>query len=301
MIRKFLEIIIITLFLVCISAYAAWPASEKSIVVIVPSYNNAKYCEGNLDSILNQKYKNYRVIYIDDRSSDGMSEMLDEYLQKKGIDFTTTHFAENPGSDIADATLQFEREAKRENRFFTLIHNVNRVGALANIYRAITSTDDSDIIVLVDGDDKLHDINVLKRVNKSYSSKKEIWLTHGNLIEYPTGECKWCKPVPADIVKRNAFREFRCPSHLRTFYAWLFKKIDINDLLYQGNFFSMAWDMAIMYPMIEMSGDKHAFLSRVNYIYNIENNINDNKVNANLQNELDRVIRNMPPYKPLNQ
>ena len=63
----------------------------------------------------------------------------------------------------------------------------------------------------------------------------------------------------------------------------------------------MAWDMAIMYPMIEMAGDKHEFLSRVNYIYNIENNINDNKVNANLQNELDRVIRNMPPYKPLNQ
>ncbi len=300
MIRKILEVIVIALFLICISLYAAWPASEKSIVVIIPSYNNAKYCEGNLDSILSQKYTNFRVIYIDDRSSDGMSRMVDDYLQRREVDFLSIDFAEGLGSDIPDVTEQFEREVNNEKHFFTLIHNVNRAGALANIYRAIMSTDDSDVIVLVDGDDKLSDKKVLQRVNESYSAKKEVWLTHGKLIEHPTGECKWSIPVPEEIVKRNAFREFRCPSHLRTFYSWLFKKIDLNDLLYQGEFFPMAWDMAIMYPMIEMAADKHVFHSRVNYIYNIANNLNDNKVNADLQNELDRIIRNMPPYQPLN-
>ena len=73
----------------------------------------------------------------------------------------------------------------------------------------------------------------------------------------------------------------------------------MEDLRYKGQFFPMTWDMAMMYPMIEMCGERHAFISDVIYCYNIANQINDNKVNPQLQNDLDKYIRSLPPYKKL--
>ena len=51
---------------------------ERPIVVIVPSYNNYKWCNSNIDSVLNQNYNNYRVIYINDCSSDETGEVTSQ-------------------------------------------------------------------------------------------------------------------------------------------------------------------------------------------------------------------------------
>ena len=61
----------------------------------------------------------------------------------------------------------------------------------------------------------------------------------------------------------------------------------------------MTGDMAIMYPLLEMAAERHLFINHVNYIYNIANSLNENKVNAALQNRLDAYIRSMPPYQRL--
>ncbi len=62
----------------------------------------------------------------------------------------------------------------------------------------------------------------------------------------------------------------------------------------------MTWDMAFMFPMLEMSAKKHFhFISDILYIYNVNNPINDHRVNSQLQNDLDKYIRAMPPYAPL--
>jgi hypothetical protein len=45
---------------------AAEPMVENPLVVIIPSYKNAKYYKQNLDSVFNQNYTNYRVIYVAD-------------------------------------------------------------------------------------------------------------------------------------------------------------------------------------------------------------------------------------------
>jgi len=48
----------------------------------VPTYNNAKNFryEYNLQSILNLNYKNYRVVIIDDASTDGTYELLGSFI-----------------------------------------------------------------------------------------------------------------------------------------------------------------------------------------------------------------------------
>ena len=40
------------------------------MVIVIPSYNNEQWVEKNLISVFNQKYENYRIIYVDDCSQD---------------------------------------------------------------------------------------------------------------------------------------------------------------------------------------------------------------------------------------
>jgi hypothetical protein len=61
----------------------------------------------------------------------------------------------------------------------------------------------------------------------------------------------------------------------------------------------MAWDQAIMFPMLEMSGHRAKFISEVLYIYNAANPINDCKVDRQLQRSLETVIRMQKRYDRL--
>lgn len=55
----------------------------KSIVtVITPTYNHEKYIVKCIDSVLNQTYKNWRMIIVEDFSSDKTREIVEEYAKK---------------------------------------------------------------------------------------------------------------------------------------------------------------------------------------------------------------------------
>ena len=242
---------------------------ELPMVIVVPSYNNAERYKENLISIFTQNYTNYRVVYVDDCSHDGTADLVESFV------------------------LQYSQKHRCK-----VVRNTIRCGALKNLYDTIHSCDDNEIIVTLDGDDCLYTPEVLSILNAAYSSQN-IWLTHGTLFETYYKSTEWSIPIPENIIKQNAFRSYRCPSHLRTFYAWLFKKIKKEDLMYKGSFFPMAWDQAMMFPMIEMAGEKHAFIKDILYLYNNTLPTNDNRINSNLQSNLETVIRAMSPYEKL--
>lgn len=52
------------------------------ISVIVPVYNTAKYLHRCLDSILQQSFKDFEVLLVDDGSTDGSGKICDEYIAK---------------------------------------------------------------------------------------------------------------------------------------------------------------------------------------------------------------------------
>ncbi len=243
--------------------------AEKPIVVVIPSYNNERWVEINLDSVLSQNYNNYRVIYINDCSTDNTRKTLESFL--------STH--------------------ERKNKV-TLINNKENQGALKNIYNAVHSCDDEEIIVTLDGDDWLFDSEVLNTLNHAYSSRDRIWVTHGTYIN-SDGSAGISSEITQITMKRNAYRQKCQPSHLRTFYAWLFKKIRKNDLFYEGEFFKMTWDLAIMFPMLEMAGPRQKFIDHVLYVYNIDNPINDHRKDRDYQLKLEKHIRNAPKYSHL--
>ena len=242
---------------------------EKPFVIIIPSFNNSAYCERNLFSVLTQKYNNYRVIYIDDHSQD------DTY-------------------DIIAAMLKANPEGHRVQ----LIRNEKNKGALDNLYHAIHSCKDNEIIVTVDGDDFLAHEFVLTKLNKIYANQK-VWMTYGNYLDYPSFVQKplICEKIPKKIVQNRSYRKHKwMATHLRTFYAALFKKIKLNDLLYEGHFLPMAWDLAFMIPMLEMSGTHAVFVRDVLYLYNRKNPISDHIINFELQNKCSDHVRKLPCY-----
>jgi glycosyltransferase involved in cell wall biosynthesis len=55
--------------------------------LVVNSYNNALngLIYRNIDSILQQNYTNYHVVYTDDHSTDSTGLKVKEYLQSKNI------------------------------------------------------------------------------------------------------------------------------------------------------------------------------------------------------------------------
>lgn len=243
---------------------------EKRIVIVVPSYKNEKWVKQNLSSIFNQDYVNYRVIYIDDYSPDNTVPLIKSLVNE-------WNFAVN----------------------FTLIENKERKGAMRNLYEAIHSCDDEEIVVTVDGDDWLAHDQVLNHLNKVYSNKdRPVWITHGSYRD-SKGNPGMQNQITDSIIERNAFRGKCRVSHLRTFYAWLFKKILIQDLMYEGKFFEMAWDLAMMFPMLEMAGHRQLYIPEVLYIYNVQNPISDFVKNPDYQMKLDRYIHKKRKYCPL--
>lgn len=243
--------------------------NNKKFVIVIPSYNNQTWYKYNLDSVYNQNYKSFRVIYIDDKSTDETYNLVKNYIKTN----------------------------KRENKTI-LIKNKNNMGALANHYNAILLSQDDEIIVSLDGDDWFANDNVLQYLNEIYQDPN-IWMTYGQFKNWPTNQIGWCKPIPEKVIERNKFREFGfCMAQPRTYYVWLAKKIKKEDLLDKNNnFYKIAGDVALMFPMIEMAGERFKFISDVLCIRNVCNSLNDFKINKEIQKIITRKIRKKEKYK----
>jgi glycosyltransferase involved in cell wall biosynthesis len=56
--------------------------NEPLVSVIIPTYNSEKYIEETLKSVLNQTYKNFEILIIDDGSSDSTNTIVEQYIKK---------------------------------------------------------------------------------------------------------------------------------------------------------------------------------------------------------------------------
>lgn len=55
------------------------------VSVILPNYNHEKYLEKRIESILNQDFKDFELIILDDASQDKSTEVIQKYLQDPRI------------------------------------------------------------------------------------------------------------------------------------------------------------------------------------------------------------------------
>jgi hypothetical protein len=131
-------------------------------------------------------------------------------------------------------------------------------------------------------------------VDNVYKDSK-IWMTSGS-FRYSNGFQGFSTP-PASF--NNIRKQSFTLSHLRTWKSWLWKKIKEEDLKdSEGNYWSVAGDLAFMFPMFEMSGRFHyKHIPEITYVYNETNPLNDHKVNMPLVSSTVKTIRNKPEYK----
>ncbi len=242
---------------------------EKPIVIITASYNNKDVYKKNLFSIFSQEYDNWKLIYIDDCSTDGTADLVEKFVSEHG----------------------------QENHF-TLIRNSERKRQLYGQYHAIQSCPKDAIIVILDGDDWLAVSWALAYINEMYQTK-DVWLTYGQFIYSSSHYIGYCLPLPSDLWPKKSIRTLSwVTGHLRTFYAGLFQRIDKCDLIYEGNFFPVCADLATMFPMLEMAGPNHVkYIDPILYVYN--DNDPSQRCDLSLQRKMEWIIRSKKPYTTL--
>lgn len=214
---------------------------ELPFVIIIPAQNPGLLVEKTLISALSQNYSNFRVIYLDDKSTDGSFEQV-------------------------QALIQF---LKKEDKTL-LLQNERPQGTLKNIHQTVLGCDSREIVVIVRACDFLAHEEVLNKLNTLYSNPF-TWMTYGNYLNYPSYKQMpiHCKEFPKNIVFNNAYRSLTIPPLCPlTFYAGLFKEIPLEDFLYKGKFIQIDAPLAYELPLLEISGTHAHFVNEILYLYN---------------------------------
>jgi glycosyltransferase involved in cell wall biosynthesis len=270
---KYVQLVVGIALFSGIGLFAYKYTQHKSVdfVIVCPTYNNEKWCIKNIKSVVEQSYQRWHMVIVNDCSTDATSERMHRYVKEHNLQDK-----------------------------ITIIENTERKGALRNLYEAIHQCPDESVIVTLDGDDWFATKRVLERIAQEYAEGK-TWLTYGQYMCKPYTATSICKKLPEFVMKQRLFRTYEwVSSHPRTFYAWLFKKIKQEDLMHKGKFFSVTWDLAMMFPMMEMASAGHIrFIPEVLYIYNIANPLNDYKCHFELQQWCAGYIRGKEKYEAL--
>lgn len=277
------------------------PPEQKPITVMVLSRNNARYYKSNLSSIFAQQYDNYRVIYVDDASTDGTGPLVSDYIQQK----------------------------KQSHRCSIVVHG-ERQYALSGNLEVFELADPESIIIGVDGDDALLTPRAFELINKVYClgdpvHKKhreawfaslgidpqkigipdEVWIACGNYIDFVFLKRQLPIRFPQWVIEKNMYRKFfmRAVYHAmapRTFYCWLARAIDSRALLYHGSLPTVSNDVALMLSLFELAGGRFFYINDVLYGYNLTTGYNDATLNRSHQKEVGLYYRqNVMPLSPL--
>jgi glycosyltransferase involved in cell wall biosynthesis len=243
---------------------------KNKIKVITPFYNPGEFLENCVSSLITQRYDNFQVIFVDDCSTDG----------------------------------SYDKLPKDDDRF-KIIRNDIRKTALENIHDAIMNhCDKDDIVVLVDGDDWLPNKGVLGYIN-DFFNQTNCWIMYGQ-ASWTDGRKGIARPYENEQEFNNMRKKPFYISHIRCFRAGLYQKIKEQDPNFsclkdkQGEFYKMTYDVAIMYPIMELAGfEKTKYNDTVLYIYNRHNPISDDKVNWQLQYSIHQEINNKTSFKKI--
>jgi len=139
----------------------------KKVTVILPTYNCAKYIGAAVESVLNQTYKNYELIIVNDGSTDETDQALAQYL----------------GSN--NSTICY---IKQENKGHAGARNAGMTVATG------------DFIAFIDSDDKWLPEKLDEQI-RAFDEDPEVGLVHCNL--YGFGENQEVKVRGAQLTQEQ--------------------------------------------------------------------------------------------------
>jgi glycosyltransferase involved in cell wall biosynthesis len=248
----------------------------SSLKIVVPIRNAESWIGQCINSISAQNYNGrWNCIIIDDASTDGTVEKI---------------------KDAIGSIQSTEIRNKFEVKF-----NSKRVGALENFIfgfkQLCAEQEPESVLIQIDGDDWLFSDVVFQIIEQAYT-QTGCWMTWGNYIEWPLGVLGMAKPMPNEWHVNKSYRSQPwVMSHLRTFKSHLWHSIKDEDLRdMNGNYYDVTWDLAHMFPMIEMAQERSCFIPYVLYCYNRNNPLSDDKIYRERQLRFESEIRSKKQY-----
>ena len=242
--------------------------AEKPIVIITAVYNAENYIDKCIRSVAAQDYENYRMIIINDASTDRTAEVIENTIAETGL----------------------------EN--FEVITREKNVGAVCNQISTIQSRCyPDDIVMILDGDDWLvNNPNIFNMYNNLYHDDAEY--TYGSCWSLVDKIPLIAQPYPPEVKANKSYRDYKFNwnfpyPHLRTFLGRLALNLDASLFQdAQGEWYRAGGDNATFYNIIEQADpEKVVCVPDIVYNYNDTNPINDYKVNSKEQNQTaDKIL-----------
>lgn len=253
------------------------PVNHILIYVLIRSWRSFIYFDRCIDSVFNQSYKNFKILFVDDASD--LTKIQKEYIKQK----------------LKGHIYIFNKE-----REFAVYNGYKMIHNYAN--------GKDSIVVNLDADDWLINNNFLSGLAKIYNKNDSPYLTYGgcliwngkNLVkrskefDYRLSNTRY----PKNIEKRNSYRKvpFRV-FHPMTFRTELFKKIKENDFKEDNDsWLKFCPDLASFIPMLEMANGRYKVLKNYFYAYNIENSESNLKKNLYYFIREPLIIRKKKTY-----
>ena len=229
-------------------------------VFIIASYNNEKNVFRNITSIINQTYKKWRIIYVNDASTDN-TDMVFKRIVK---------------------------QYKIENKVKYIVNDKNMKQAYSK-YHAYQMTKDNEIICILDGDDWLATNDALMILNRYYNNGYKIVTSNYNIIENGKINGSSIQYYNKNIIKNKDYKYLInygfC--HLKTGYSILFKNIPEDNLKYNEKWLDCCTDVAEMFSIIDLcKADEIIQIPEILYNYNKDNSLLYDNSFFNINNEM---------------
>ncbi len=248
----------------------------SSLKIVVPVRNAVSWISKCIFSIAEQQYQgSWSCLIVDDNSDDGTHEQIQNTI----------------------SSLPPELGSHFHAKF-----NDHRKGALENFvdgFKQLGSENEPEsILIQIDGDDWLYGPLVFQIIHQAYEQTR-CWMTWGSYVEWPSGAPGMSRPIPDEWHINRSYRSNPwVMSHLRTFKSHLWHSVNDVDLRdNDGKYYDVTWDLAHMFPMIEMAGERSCFIPYILYCYNRNNPLSDDKIYRDRQLRFESLIRSKSKYE----
>ena len=242
---------------------------------IVSSFNNKDNIYNNLLSIIYQNYSNWKIYYTNDFSNDNTHELFHQIVEEYNLK-DKIHYEFNE--------VNMKQSYSKYNSYKILKNN--------------------DIVCILDGDDWLSTNEALSILADEYNNSNNLVIYSGYHVYYDNKIDKTVHGTEyPDIVKESSgYRKYKnwLFTHLKTGYAWLFKKIPIDYFKMNNKWLDRCTDLAEMYSVCEIANTNVKHLDKILYVYNKKNSIiydnsyyNDH--NSDIRKNTEEHIKNLKP------
>lgn len=229
----------------------------------------------------------------------GPAESYIERCLRSVLEQTEAFHAQVVLDPVGDKT--YEKAKAYESDALQVCLNEKQSWALPNILKCIErlKPSDEDILVTLDADDWFAGSDTLAIIQSYYEKYPDTLVTHGSWKGHPDPNCNTnCVAYTREDFNRGIRQVAWKGTHVRTMKYKIWKYIKDEDLRNQdGKYFRSAWDLAFMWPVIEMAGyERVKFISEKIYVYNRETLYNDEKLRSPEQQSFHRYLQSKKPY-----